>query len=643
MTIRGWWTRDTRIAVVALTAIAASLIARFILRAPPRLADIPLIAAIVVGGLPLLVSLGRRVLAREFGSDFLAGLSILTAVVLGEYLVAVVVILMLSGGQALEERAIAHATSVLQALAQRSPSHAHVQRADGTLTDVPLADVDVGAVLVVLPHEICPVDGIVRSGSSTMDESYLSGEPFLIRKTIGAPVISGAINGDSAMTITAARRAVDSRYASIMRIVAAVEQNRPPMRRLADRLGGWYTPLAVAVAIVGWVASGDPDRALSVLVIATPCPLLLAIPVAIIGAVSLSAKRGILIKDAALLERVTTCRTVIFDKTGTLTLGRPVLTDTRGFSDTTPRDILAIAASLEQYSKHPLAAAVTTAAAAGGLSLPSVSEMSEIPGEGLTGVVAGRRVRITGRPRLSPSQQAQLPPTAGGLECVVLVDDRLAGLFTFRDAPRGETAPFVRHLAPKHDVTRVLIVSGDRESEVRYLASEVGIDEIYAKQTPEDKVAIVTRETAKQPTLFVGDGLNDAPAMLVATAGIALGQHHEVTAEAAGAVILEGSLGKVDELLHIARRTKRLALQSAVGGMVLSGVGMILAAAGWLPALMGVISQEVIDVAAVLNAVRASWSPPELTDYSKLPAGASHSSIRSGVPRSDQPASIGQV
>ena len=629
MTLRGLWTRDGRIAIVALLAIAVSLIARFVFDAP-HAANIPLLVAIAAGGVPLLWSLGRRVLAREFGSDFLAGLSILTAILLGEYLVAVVVILMLSGGQALEAQAISRAASVLHALARRNPSSAHALQSDDTLKDVPLADVEVGDLLVVLPHETCPVDGTVRAGTSTMDESYVSGEPFLIRKTVGAPVISGAINGDSAMTIIASRRAVDSRYARIMRIVAAAEQNRPPMRRLADRLGAWYTPLSLAVALIGWGLSGDPDRFLAVLVIATPCPLLLAIPITIIGAVSLGAKRGILIKDAALLERITSCRTVIFDKTGTLTLGRPSLTAMNAFGGMKPRDVLAAAASLEQYSKHPLADAVTAAAIADGLSLQPVTEMSEIPGEGLSGVVAGHRVRITGRQRLPPTTIDSLPAGAGGLECVVFIDEQLAALFTFRDAPRGETAPFVRHLAPQHHVDRVLIVSGDRESEVRYLASQVGIDEIYAGQTPEDKVAIVTRETSRQPTLFVGDGLNDAPAMLAATTGVALGQHHEVTSEAAGAVILEGSLSKVDELLHIARRTRRLALQSAAGGMLLSCAGMVLAAAGALPALSGVIAQEFIDVAAVLNAVRASWPPPELTDYSTArDAVAPYTSVKS--------------
>ena len=606
-------TRDAGIAALTLIAIAVS-VSLNVLEHEDVLVNWPLFAAIGLGGLPLVFGLVRRVIAREFGSDLLAGVAIVTATLLGQYLVAAVVILMLSGGQALEEYATRRASSVLDALARRHPSVAHV-RTGAVLVDVAVDTIRPGDELVILPHEICPVDGVVSAGASTMDESFLSGEPFLIPKTVGAPVISGAVNADAALTVTAERRAVDSRYARIVQIVRAAEENRPPIRRLADRLGAWYTPVAVFIAAMAWLATGESSRFLAVLVIATPCPLLLAIPVAIIGAISLAARRTIIIQDASVLERIGACRTAIFDKTGTLTLGRPVLTDVMCAPGVDRRDVLSLAASLEQYSRHPLAAAVVQAAGVDGVPLRPVAEVREPPGQGMIGRIGDRRVRLTGRRRLDPNELHAIAPEAAGLECVVLIDDRVAAILRFRDAPRGESISFVGHLIPRHRINRVLIVSGDRESEVRYLADQVGISNVHAAKSPEEKVAIVRGETRRQPTLFVGDGLNDAPAMMHASVAVALGQHHQVTSSAAGAVILDGSLSRVDELLHIARRTWRIALQSAIGGMALSVVGMAAAAAGWLPPIGGAVAQEVIDVAAVLNALRAAWPPRAFTDF----------------------------
>jgi heavy metal translocating P-type ATPase len=609
-----WKRRDAVIATTAVAAIVSHLVLRYAFAAHRGVADLPLFVALLFGGAPLLAVLLRQAFRRQFGSDLLAGVAIVTSVLLGEYLIAAVVVLMLSGGQALEDYATRRASSVLDALARRNPTAAH-RRAGDDLVDVRLDDIRVGDVLVVLPHEICPADGIVQLGSSTMDESYLTGEPFLIRKTKGSAVISGAINGDAALTIAVERRAVDSRYARIMEIVRAAEENRPGMRRLADRLGAWYTPLALLVAAAGWTISGQPARFLAVIVIATPCPLLLAIPVAIIGAISLAARRGIIIKDAGLLERIGSCRTVLFDKTGTLTIGQPALTEILCAPGFDRRDVLRLAASLELYSKHPLAAAVVGEAETAKVGLLPVMEMSEKAGAGLTGRVANRAVRITGRRKLSPEHLRGLPEEAEGMECVVLVDETFAAAFRFHDGPRRESQSFVGHLRPKHAMSRILLVSGDRESEVRYLAGVVGIKDIHFGQSPEQKLAIVNEETRRQPTLFVGDGLNDAPAMMAATVGVTIGQNSDVTAEAAGAVILEGSLAKVDELIHIGNRMKRIALQSAVGGILLSIVGMAAAAFGLLPALAGVIAQEVIDVVAVLNALRAAIPPKDLTDF----------------------------
>jgi heavy metal translocating P-type ATPase len=392
------------------------------------------------------------------------------------------------------------------------------------------------------------------------------------------------------------------------------EQRRPRMRRLGDMLGAWYTPLAVSVAAVAWAVSGESTRFLAVLVVATPCPLLLAIPVAIIGAISVSARRGIIIKNPAVLEQIDQCRALIFDKTGTLTYGKPTLSEIACAATFEKENVLRLAASLELYSKHPLASAIVEAARKAQLPLETASEISERSGKGLRGIVSGREVLLTGRANVE-GKGWNLPPIVSGLECLVFIDGKFAAAFRFHDAPRSDTRLFLRHLRPRHAVHKVMLVSGDRESEVRYLAKEVGIQEIHYSKSPEEKVEIVRAETQREKTLFVGDGINDAPAMHAATVGVAFGHASDITAEAADAVILETSLKKVDELIHIGHRFRAIAIQSAVGGMALSLIGMIAASLGYLPPLAGAVAQEVIDLAAVLNAVRVSFPLARLTDF----------------------------
>ena len=605
--------KETYIAILAAACIAVSQSVRFGWQAPSALWAIPLYITLIAGGVPLLIDLGEKLLAREFGSDLLAGISVITAILLGEYLVGAIVVLMLSGGAALEHYAARRASAVLDALARRMPTVAHRKTGAG-MADIALADIVIGEKLVVLPHEICPVDGTVVSGHGSMDESYLTGEPFEISKTPGSEVLSGAVNGESAITIVASRLPVDSRYAKIMEVMRASEQNRTRLRRIGDRIGAWYTPLAMAVAAAGWLVSGHAERFLAVMVIATPCPLLIAIPVAVIGGISLAARRGIVIKNPAMLEQIDTCRTIIFDKTGTLTYGRPSLTDALCAPGFQIEQVLGTAASLEVYSRHPLAGAIVRAAQERGLPLESVDLASEKPGEGLRGIVGGRSVRITGRLKLA-ELPPNLPPAAEGLECLVFLDDQYAAALRFHDEPRAESHPFVQHLLPRHQAAKVILLSGDREHEVEYFAQKLGIALTHAGKSPEDKVAIVRQETAQARTLYVGDGINDAPAMMTATVGVAFGKDSDITAEAADAVVLEPSLAKVDELMHIGRRMRTIALQSALGGMALSLIGMAVAAAGYLPPIAGAVAQEVIDLAAVLNAVRVALPESELTDF----------------------------
>ena len=597
-------------------AILLHLVLRFGFHTTPGTYQIPLLATLALGGLPLLYDLLRKLLKREFGSDLLGGISIITSILLGEYLAGSIIVLMLAGGEALESYALRSASSVLAALAKRMPSIAHRKRA-AEMLDVALAEIAVGDTLVIYPHEICPADGVVIEGHGVMDESYLTGEPFQITKTRGSTVISGAINGESALTILTTQRPADSRYAKIIEVMRESETGRPQLRRLGDQLGAVYTPVALTVALLAWAISGESIRFLAVLVIATPCPLLLAIPIAIIGSISLCASRAIIVKRPIALEQIAGCRTAIFDKTGTLTYGEPTLTEQLIASEFARRDVLTLVASLERYSKHPLARAILAAATEEAILIPEATEVSEQPGQGLRGTVSGRQLQITSRGKLAaqPITGAdQIPPVVGGLECVVAIDHRYAAALRFRDAPRAESLSFVKHLGPKHRFQRIMIVSGDRESEVRYLAEQVGITEIHAQKDPEEKLAIVRRETASAKTLYVGDGINDAPAMMAATVGMAIGQNSDVTAEAAGVVVMDNSLKKVDEFMHISRRMRFIALQSAVGGMALSVIGMVFAATGHLSPVSGAITQEVIDVLAVLNALRAAFPPKVIHD-----------------------------
>ena len=592
------------IAVATIVAIVTTLVLQYAVHSSASIAYLPVILALALGGTVLVFRLIRGMLQGEFGSDLLAGISIVTSLVLGEYLAGALVVLMLSGGTALEEYAMRRASSVLDALAKRMPSIAH-RRAGLSMVDIPADDVRAGDEIVVLPHELCPVDGVVIEGRSSMDESYLTGEPYRISKTPGCEVISGAINGEGVVVIKAHREARNSRYAKIMQVMDVSRQKRPRLRRIGDSLGVVYTPIAVVIALVAWISSQDAQRFLAVLVVATPCPLIIAIPVAIIGAISWCAKRGIIIKDPVVLERAHTCEVLITDKTGTLTIGEPALVEIEaiGISE---EEILQLTASLEKYSKHPLAQPVIQAAAARNILLADSSDVQEVPGQGLIGTVNGRKVTITGRRAVSAELSKEFSSAPSGLECLVMIDNRPAAVFRFQDEARPESKEFVTHLGPHHNFKEIILLSGDRDEEVQYLAKKLHITKVYSGKSPEEKVEIVRDETTKAQTLYLGDGINDAPALTTATVGIAFGPRSDITSEAAGAVILEPSLRKVDQFLHISSHMRRVALQSAVGGMVLSVGGMCMAATGFLTPVAGALLQEFIDLWAVGNALRAA-------------------------------------
>jgi heavy metal translocating P-type ATPase len=602
------------IVILSLVAIALSSIFYFTSFASP---DLPLLIIIVIGGIPSLLVIIFKLLKGNWGADSLAAIALITAVILNQYLAAVLIVLMLSSGQALESYAMRKASSVLLTLVERMPNIVH-RRIAGKIEDIDLNSININDEIVVYPHETCPIDGVVVEGNGSMDESYLTGEPYQISKAPGAAVISGAINGETVLVLCTQKLSSDSRYASIVAVLQEAEQKRPSMRRLGDQIGAIFAPIALIIALGTWYFSGEVIRFLAVLVIATPCPLLIAIPITLISAISMAAKKSIIIKDPTVLERLPTCRTAIFDKTGTLTYGKPVLTDILTAENISSNFVLQNVASLERYSKHPLANAVMHAAKNKNIILLDAESISEKPGEGLKGIIGNNKIHITHRKKLMEKNSGflkELPPTASGLECLILINDKYAATIQFHDLPREESKYFISHLTPAHHFNKVMLVSGDRASEVNYLGALLNLSELHASQTPQQKLEIVRAEIKKAPTLFMGDGINDAPALTAATVGIAFGQFSNVTAEAAGAVIMENTLFKVEELIHLSIATRKIALLSAIGGMTLSIIGMGFAAAGYISPVAGAILQEIIDIVAILNSLRLIWENKIETDF----------------------------
>lgn len=564
--------------------------------------DLIYLAITLVAAIPVLHRIGVELLKGNWSTDLIAAVSILTGILTGQYLVALIIIVMITGGSILESYAVRRASSALSALAERIPTIAH-RATDTGQEDIALDAVAVGDRLLIFPHEIAPADGVVVRGQGRMDESYLTGEPWEVEKAPGVEVISGARNGTSLLEIRVLRLPRDSRYSQIMAVMEDSELKRPGIRRLADQLGAWYSPLALIIAAAaGWWAY-DWQRFLAVIVVATPCPLLISIPVALIGSISRAARAGIIIKDPAILEEMPRIRTFIFDKTGTLTRGKPQLVAILPAPGVQEDEALAAIASLERYSRHPLATPLLEAARQKKLVLADADQVVERAGQGLTAILAGVSYRVIGRKQFTGALPA-LPP--GHLECLLLRDGEWMAAFHFFDAPRQDTRLFVDHLAPRHGGTRTVLLTGDQPAAAEQLAAQVGIREVHAAQSPEQKLAFIRDANQKGPTLYVGDGINDGPALAAATVGVSFGNVSNVTASAASAVVLEPSLAKIDELLHLGIRLRRIALESTLGGLGLSTIGMVFAAMGWLPPLYGALLQEAIDVLSILNALRTS-------------------------------------
>jgi len=576
----------------------------------------------------LFLSMLRDFLAGRFGVDTIAFLSMAAALVLGQNLAGIIIAIMYAGGNVLEDFAIARAERDLRSLINRAPRVAH-RRIGSAIEDVDIDQVAIGDTILVRGGEIVPVDGVVLTPSASIDEAALTGEPIPVSRQVGELARSGSINAGDSFEVRASTIASESTYAGIVRMVSAAQTAKSPFIRMADRYALLLLPITLAIAAGAWFFSNDPVRALAVLVAATPCPLILAAPVAFIAGVAQAAKRGILIKGGGPLEALAHTHTVMFDKTGTLTIGGARLVAIEAAPSHTADEILRIAASLEQASHHVVAAAIVDAAAARGLKLAIPSKTHEAMGSGLEGVIDGRTVRVGSHQMVCGSHKPEgwalraLRRAAwrSALSVFVAVEDQLIGVILLADELRRETPRAVQSLRTA-GVSRVVMVTGDRGDAAETIGAALDLDAVLAEREPADKVDAVTTEQRQSPTAMIGDGINDAPALAAANVGIAMGARGaSASSEAADVVILVDRLDRVSEAFSIARRTRDIALQSILAGMGLSGVAMGFAAAGLLPPIAGALTQEVIDVAVILNALRALTSGHKL-GHRKMPAAA---------------------
>jgi heavy metal translocating P-type ATPase len=565
-------------------------------------------------GVWLAVSIVRDLLRREAGVDVIAVLAIVGALLFGESLAAAVIAVMLATGDALERFAEGRAHRELSALVSRAPRTVH-RHEGGTIEDRPIVEVAVGDRLLVKPGEVVPVDGTVVGVAATMDESALTGESRLAVREPGDPVSSGTVNAGAPFDLLATATAEHSTYAGIVRLVEEAQSSKAPFVRLADRYALLFVPLTLLIAGLAWALSSDPVRALAVLVVATPCPLLLAAPIAIVAGISRSARRGIIVKGGGALEAIARARVLLFDKTGTLTAGRPHLADVAVAPGRTADEVLRHAASLEQVSPHVLAGSIVSGARERGVTLELPDEAVEAPGAGITGRVGGASV-LVGTAEFAMGG-APLPPWArdvrrritleGATGVYVAVDGALAGALVLDDPIRPETPRVIRSLR-RAGVRRLVMVTGDHYGVADLVAAAIGVDAVLAERTPADKVEAVAEERANADGILVmvGDGINDAPALATADVGVAMGARGATaSSEAADLVITVDRLDRLPEAIRIARRARTIALQSVIAGMGMSIAAMLIATTGVLPPVWGALIQEAIDVVVILNALRA--------------------------------------
>lgn len=579
-----------------------------------------------------LVGMVRDVLRGHVGLDILAVVAMVATLAVGEYIASLIVVLMLSGGEALEDFAARRAKRDLTALMDRSPRVAHVlvhPHASGSdeVQDAAVDDVSVGDVLLVRPGEIVPVDGVLLSDAGTFDESSLTGESMPVTREAGGEVLSGAVNGTRAVRMRAVRRSADSQYQQIIALVHAAEDSRAPVVRLADRFAVPFTAVSLVLAGTAWGLSGDPTRFAEVLVLATPCPLLIAAPVAFLGGLSRAAKAGVIMKGGAVIEQLARVRAAAFDKTGTLTRGRPDLVDVRPIAGIDAGELLRLAASAEQYSTHVLADGIRRAAAERGLELLTADEASEVATNGVTAVIEGRTV-VVGKPAYVASLAPDIVRAVLGVgeaAAYVAIDGRFAGVLVLADDPRPEAAAVVSWLRA-NGVERIMMLTGDAGSTADTVARQVGIGDVHAELLPPEKVHLAA-QLRPRPVMMVGDGVNDAPVLAASDIGIAMGAKGATAAgEAADVVILVDSLAKVVDAVSIGKQTLRVAFMAIWIGIGLSVALMLAAMTGAIPAVAGALLQELVDLATILYALRALSGRP-----TRLPSGAPSTPAPSGA------------
>jgi heavy metal translocating P-type ATPase len=606
---------DRLLSAMALAAIAAG--AGLHLAGVEPAGDAVLAASVAVLLVSLILHVTRAlVVEHRLGVDVIALVAMAGALALGEYFAGAVIALMFSGGQALETAASRRARRELSALVQRAPTIAHRLRG-GAIEEVPVGEIAVGDVVVVRTGDVVPVDGVVVAGEAVIDESALTGESLPVTRGPREPALSGTANAGAPFGLEATRPATESAYAALVRLVESAERSRAPFVRLADRYAALFLPLTMLTAGAAWVASGDPVRALAVVVVATPCPLILAAPIALMSGVSRAARRGVIVKGGAAIEGLGRARTVLFDKTGTLTIGTPSVHQIAVADGTGPTELLRLAASLDQLSPHVLAEALVAAAQQRSLVLTTPADVLEDPGRGIVGSVDGRRVAVGSRGWMrslgyaiedAPAEVAGVKGDAGMARVHVGADGGMLGTIVMADELRPDAAELVAALRA-HGVRRIAMVSGDRRSIAERIGARLGVDRVYADQSPQDKLQVVRAihdDPDLQPVVMVGDGVNDAPALALADVGIAMGAlGATVSADTADVVITVDRIGRVADAIALGRRSLRIATQSVAAGMGLSLIAMGFAAAGLLVPVAGALVQEAIDLAVVLNALRA--------------------------------------
>jgi len=595
----------TILLLIALAGLAGGIVLHLASR--PDLADLAWTAGTVPVLAGLVAEIWRSLARGEVGLDIVAALSMSAALAVGETLAAAVVALMYSGGTFLEAFAEGRARREMRALLSRVPRHATRHR-NGALDEVPLDAIAPGDRLLIRRGDVLPVDGRVAAGTAFLDSSALTGESLPVRLGTGDEALSGATNVGEPFDLIAARGAQDSTYAGIVRLVEAAQQSKAPMSRLADRWSLGFLAVTVVIALAAWWASGDPVRAVAVLVVATPCPLILAVPVALVAGMSRAARAGVLVKGAGPLEAMARTRTLVIDKTGTLTDGQPRIVAIAPRAGLTETELLRLAAALDQASQHPVARALVAEARARGLTLPVPDDVAEWPGEGLTGRIEGHAVAVGGLgfvAGLTGAATPRTPADPGALRVAVALDGQPAGQLVMADPLREGAGAMLAGLR-RQGVARILLATGDRPEVAERIAAGLGLDAVHAGLTPEGKVALVRAERTHGPVMMVGDGVNDAPALAAADIGVAMGvRGAAAAAEAADAVLLVDRIDRLGQGFEIARRARRIALESVAVGIGLSVAGMIAAALGYLTPVQGALLQEAIDVAVILNALRA--------------------------------------